>query len=221
MNLPQYPGGYDPYPGAWQPAPSGGTAIAAGVLAALGAVSELFGGLVDVALGATGFGREYVDSGVYSRSWAGSYLMAIGVSGFVIGALLAWGAIAIFLRKPIGRSLIVVATVLSLLIGFVGVAVSASAGAFDSAAGAVGGTVGGLVGLAFPVVTLILALVPATGRWLAHRPTGAYPPGYPGAPYSPQSYPSQPYPGQPPSPQPQAPQPGPVPTDNPWGRPES
>ncbi|MFI5778549.1 hypothetical protein [Nocardia sp. NPDC051570] len=226
MNLPQYPGGYDPYPRAWQPAPSGGTAIAAGVLAAVGAVGELLGGLFDVVLGATGFARDLDTGGVslLSRSWYGPYIVVVGVLSMAIGVVLTWGAIALFRRGSGGRPLIAIGAGLAIAIALVGAVVSIADDALDSGPGAVGGVAGILVGMAFPIATMVLVLTPATARWLAFAPaTGpAYPmPPYPPAPYPPQSPSSQPYPGPPPAPHSYPPPPPAIPPENPWRRPES
>ncbi|MCM6776867.1 hypothetical protein NDR87_23255 [Nocardia sp. CDC159] len=191
MALPQYPDGYEPYPSGWQPAPNGGTAIAAGVLASLGAVAELFGGLANVVLGATGLLRELDMSGdeLPADSWFGPYLAGTGVVAIVVGVLLAWGAIALLRRKTVGRTLIAIGTGTAIVRGVVGAVVASMWSPFLAL-----GTISGLLGLAFPIVTLILVLLPATTRWLAYDPAARWAPSPP--PYRP-------------------------PTDNPWTRPES
>ena len=181
MSYPQYPGGYQPYPQGQGMEPSGGTAMAAGVLASLGAVGQIFGGVLDVVVGVAL--PDFGDSAVAFHSWFTGYLIVLGVVGLVTGGLLTAGAVAMFRRKPLGRILIVAGCVVTIVTGVAAYTVL-NVGDVSAGHGAVGlmSGFGGVVGQVFPVTTAILALVPATGRWLAHVPGRAtgYPAPYPG-----------------------------------------
>ncbi len=193
--------------------PSGGTAMAAGVLAALGAVGQILGGVLDIVLASAL--PDFGDSTVALNSWFAGFLIVLGVVGLVTGGLLTAGAVLMFRRRPLGRILIVAGCVATIVAGVASYVVL-----YAGDHGSVGlmGGFGGVIGQVFPVTTAILALVPATGRWLTHVPgqatgypapyPGQVPPGYPapGVPYvdpfrpGPAPYPGQsgtPYPGQP------------------------
>ncbi|MBU3060199.1 hypothetical protein KO481_01485 [Nocardia sp. NEAU-G5] len=161
---------YQPYPGQYQPYPqqnaSGGTAIAAGVLASLGAVGQVFGGLVQVVL-ATTQGNEI--DGMYNISWYPAYMLVIGALAVVCGALLAMGAIGLFRRSQMGRMLVLAGCALAILIGIAGIGVAITGGVVVSASGRLG-LVGGSFGLVFPIATIVLTVLPATTRWLAQAP---------------------------------------------------
>lgn len=225
MTYPPYPGQYQPYPQQGG-APGSGTAIAAGVLASIGAAGQLLGGLLQIALGATQTDELH---SMYHASWYPVYTIVAGLIAVIAGAALAAGAVTLFRRRPIGRTLIVAGCALTIVIGIAGIAVALNLdiGTLGGATHLIGG-VGGVFGLIFPIITIVLALVPATARWLAAVPAQAgpypYPAAYPGGgtygaqppPYTgqPGAYPGA-YPGQPaPYPGPAAPipnQPGPNP----------
>src|SRR6266568_1610235 len=177
MSYPPYPGQYQPYP--QQAAAGGGTAITAGVLASVGAVGQVLGGVLQVVLGAT---QAHELDRMYHASWYPAYAIVTGLVAFVVGAVLGTGAVALFRRKPLGRMLIVAGCALTIVIGIAGIAVALNIGPMGGASGLIGVS-GGTFGLIFPIITIILALVPATARWLAQPPAPAGPyPGYP-APY--------------------------------------
>lgn len=192
MSYPQYPGGYNPYP-AYSPgnqAPSGATAITAGVLAAVGTVGELFGGGLSLAFGFIGSSlEEYDTTGLFSQSWYQTWAIVSGALGLVIAVVLGVGAVALFSRKSFGRVLIVVGCVATVVTGIVGSVLFHSLASSSDSLSAISGGVGGLLGLIFPVATAVLALLPATSRWLAHTPVATVPQqyGYP--------YPGPPQPG--------------------------
>lgn len=214
MTYPPYPGQYQPYPQQGG-APGGGTAITAGVLASIGAAGQLLGGLLQIALGATQTDELH---SMYHASWYPVYTIVAGLIAVIAGAALAAGAVTLFRRRPIGRTLIVAGCALTIVIGIAGIAVALNLdiGTLGGASHLVGG-VGGVFGLIFPIITIVLTLVPATARWLAAVPASAgpypYPAAYPGGgaygaqpgPYTgqPGAYPGA-YPGQP------APYPGPA-----------
>ncbi|ROS43937.1 hypothetical protein [Amycolatopsis thermoflava] len=177
----QYPAAPPPYPGdqySLQQPPSGGTAITAGVLAILGA-------LWGVVIGIMNFG--VVDDVVEDLKWLVIFQGTVYLLEF---ATLLPGAILLFLRKPAGRWLVAAGSALHIAQGLVALVVLSSDDRFtrdlDSAT-AIGGGFGGLlVALSPAIATLVLALVPLTGRWCewGKRPPqqpGPYqapPPGY-------------------------------------------
>ncbi|MGW4845041.1 hypothetical protein [Nocardia brasiliensis] len=193
MVSPQYPSGYNPYPGypGVVPAPSGATAITAGVLACVGAVGQLLGGAVNLVFGIIDIGHElgeYDSTGLLGQSWYRTFALTTGVVAMVTAVPLGVGAIGLLRRKQFGRMLVVVGCVAVIVLGIVSFALVQSAGgSWDSSLGVSTG-ISGLVGLLFPVGTAVLALVPATTRWLAHTPA---PPAYPYAPAAP--WPQQPF----------------------------
>ncbi|MGH3437778.1 MAG: hypothetical protein ACRDRN_15080 [Sciscionella sp.] len=176
---PAYPG----YPGGADLAnqrPSGGTAITAGVLAILGAVWAIILGIVDFSV-APAAGQ--------SIAWV-VWLQAI-VYVIEFFTLLP-GAIMLFMRKSLGRWLIVVgcaAHIVQGIVAFIGVVLIANAFNNQSSAFVGGGVVGILVVLLPAIATLILALVPLTGRWVAWGSRPA--PAAQTAPYQPGPYPPQ------------------------------
>ncbi|MET7769175.1 hypothetical protein [Nocardia sp. NPDC005366] len=204
MAYPNYPGGYDPYPGGYASAPGGATAIITGVLACLGALANLFGGVIGVWLGSSQYGADLADydsTGLLGNDGYYTFVLVTGIVELITAPILAVGAIMLFNRKVLGRTLIVAGCLVVIVsqIGGTGVLLSSvdTGGAFT-------GGVGGIFGAVFPIATLILALVPATSRWLAYRPSTVAPPGYPQPGYG---YPQPGYP-QPGYPQPDPSQPG-------------
>ncbi|WP_051727574.1 hypothetical protein [Nocardia brasiliensis] len=216
MVSPQYPSGYNPYPGypGVVPAPSGATAITAGVLACVGAVGQLLGGVVNLVFGIIDIGHElgeYDSTGLLGQSWYRTFALTTGVAAMLTAVPLGVGAIGLLRRKQFGRMLVVLGCAAAIVLGIVSFALVQSAGgSWDSSINLSTG-ISGLVGLLFPVGTAVLALVPATTRWLAHTP-----PAYPYA--SPQGIPWTPQPWQPPNPTWQASPAMPTPGDQPaWG----
>lgn len=199
MSYPQYPaqGAYPQmgpppgYPAAGQQQPGGGTAITAGVLAILGGLWALVGVVTNLAGAAAMAG---LDS--YRNSYGapatpnlpellGGYLIATGIVQVIVALLLIVGAVLLFMKKKVGRWLVVsgcALVVLSAIAGFV--VMSAHLTQLESGATLIGGGVA-LVLLAFPVATLVLAILPSTARWCAFvkpsvpsfgPPGGSYPP---------------------------------------------
>ncbi|PXX63060.1 hypothetical protein DFR70_106114 [Nocardia tenerifensis] len=179
MNYPQYPGGYQPYPAypAATQAPSGATAITAGVLACVGAVGELFGGLADLAIGIIGWEVFGLD-GPLTSGWYHTFTIVLGVVGLVAAVLLGVGGVGLFSRKSFGRVLVAVGCAVVVVAGIVGLVLTQTMlDSYDSTS-VISGGIGGLLGLIFPVATAILVLLPATSRWLAHTPAMVPPPYY-------------------------------------------
>ncbi|WP_405159608.1 hypothetical protein OG203_24410 [Nocardia sp. NBC_01499] len=190
MSYPQYPGGYNPYPAypTGMSAPSGATAITAGVLACVGAVGELFSGGISLVFGIIG-GKlgEYDTTGLFSEGWFQAWAIATGVIGLIAAVLLGVGAVAMFTRKSFGRVLVVVGSVVVIVTDIVGPVLLHSFDTSSNRLTALSSGVGSLFSLIFPIATAILALLPVTGRWLAHTPVAAQQYGYP--------YPGPPQPG--------------------------
>ncbi|WP_433626528.1 hypothetical protein [Nocardia sp. CA-120079] len=185
MGYPQY----EPYPSVPAPAPGGGTAITAGVLASIGSVGQLLGGGFNIVLGLTDLTRdlsEYDSTGLFAQSWIKTYLLVAGSIAVVTAFLLGIGAIMMFTRRPLGRVLVVAGCAVVVIAGITEYAVTLHYTSSGGSAAEIGGGIGGLIGLIFPIATAVLALVPATTRWLNHNPAAAPPvamyPYGPGAP---------------------------------------
>lgn len=182
MSYPQYPQqvGYPAYPtgAAGAQSVSGGTAIAAGVLACLGAVWSLISLLILL----FGFGL------IGSAPTGFVVVFFVGlIANLALTGLLGAGGVMMFMKKPIAKWLVVggcgVAIGTQLLGLIVGLAMSAGSG---FGGGPVVGSIGLQIALMIPaIVTLVLALLPMTGQWLAQgkQPAAAQvyatPGGYP------------------------------------------
>lgn len=191
MTYPQYPqpGAY-PVPPAAPAQPSGGTAITAGVLAALGgllslgitAVSLFF--LIVIASIGSNFDRsdvEFLDSifGVLAIGLVAVVIIAL-VLGTLLSVLLIAGAVLLFRRKMLGRWLVVsgcaVAIVSNLMTSVFTTAVTSDDWYSPES------VVSALLGLAFPIITMVLALLPSTTAWIRaeqNRSAPQYFPQYP------------------------------------------
>ncbi|WP_327148883.1 hypothetical protein [Nocardia sp. NBC_01329] len=183
---PGYPpvGGYGYVP----PAPGGGTGITAGILALLGgvissvsAVSLLFfassagNSLTNGAALATGARRRTTSS---SSSSGGpdididldvnGFVLAMGIVQAVLALLLLIGGFLLLRRSNAGRTMVILGCSAAALLTIVSVLGQSSGGLI----------VGSLLGLVFPILTLVLAAVGATKRWIDAGqqpvPVGAY-----------------------------------------------
>ncbi|MEV0296596.1 hypothetical protein [Nocardia sp. NPDC050710] len=221
MAYPQYPGRYEPYPAAGYSTsgpPGGGTAITAGVLACLGVLANLLGGGASIWLGLTEYGSdldEYDSTGLLANPAYYTFALITGVIAILVALVLGVGAVLLFTRKTLGRTLIVAGCAVVIVSQIAGVIVTVAIAGSISEAGMFSG-VSGLIGLVFPITTAVLALVPPTTRWLAYRPS-EFPqqPGYPQAGFPPPGYPQHGYPqanqgGYPQGPPFGYPQPGPA-----------
>jgi len=193
MTYPQYPqpGAY-PVPPAAPAQPRGGTAITAGVLAALGgllslgitAVSLFF--LIVIASIGSNFDRsdvEFLDSifGVLAIGLVAVVIIAL-VLGTLLSVLLIAGAVLLFRRKMLGRGLVVsgcaVAIVSNLMTSVFTTAVTSDDWYSPE------GVVSALLGLAFPIITMVLALLPSTTAWIRAEQGRAVPQHFPQYPPS-------------------------------------
>ncbi|SFP38038.1 hypothetical protein SAMN05421810_102413 [Amycolatopsis arida] len=132
------------------------TAVAAGVLALLGALFHLIG----------------VVGGVLalSRGATTAAVVATLVGNVVLVALLAGGALLLLTRRPAGRVLVAAGSGLAVLLYVL-------AAVFGTAVGDARLVGAAVLLLGVPALaTLVLATVPATGRWLAEGPASTYPP---------------------------------------------
>lgn len=162
--VPQQP--YSTVPGK----PSGATGIIAAVLAMLGGLAGLTVAVIGGIAGNTSL-RLGHPLGSVIATFSG-VLMSV-----VFGAMLLTGAVLLFRRNMIGRQLIVggcIAAVLSYLL-YSG-AVATSPGRHASIFG-IGIAV--VVACVFPIVTVVLALLPPTTAWIQAKPNPVTPQYYP------------------------------------------
>lgn len=165
MSYPPYPGAGD-YPAAHpdrvdpEPKASGGTAIAAGVLAAIGGAWHL----INLILLLTTLG---------GTSTMHTTVVVTIVGDIVLPLLLISGCVLLFMRRSIGRTLVAAGSVAAIAMFVINAVLTLSAAAdkVDSV-GVSTGTMVGIGGitvviLSIPaIVTLILVLLPATARWI-------------------------------------------------------
>jgi hypothetical protein len=182
--FPAHPGFVDPPRQA-----SGGTAITAGVLAILGglwALVSMIGGFAIASLDSSDLDYSTYNSvdgyssGTYSvPDWLGTYGIILALVNLVVAVLLIVGAILLFMKKSAGRFMVAAGCGIVILIGVTGIIVGAVMSA-DIEGGMGGAAIGGVIGfvaLVPAIATLVLALVPPTGRWCAQNQ--AQPVGYP------------------------------------------
>lgn len=193
MTYPQYPqpGAY-PVPPAAPAQPRGGTAITAGVLAALGgllslgitAVSLFF--LIVIASIGSNFDRsdvEFLDSifGVLAIGLVAVVIITL-VLGTLLSVLLIAGAVLLFRRKMLGRWLVVSGCALAIVSNLM-TSVFTTAVTSDNWYSPES-VVSALLGLAFPIITMVLALLPSTTAWIRAEQGRAVPQHFPQYPPS-------------------------------------
>ncbi len=160
--------GAAPYPGYGQPRAGGGTAITAAVIALL---------LSLISLGGLGLGLAFLlstDATSAADEAGREEAMTALAIGSVPALLLLLGSVLLFRRKTAGRVLLILLTSIS-LIG-IGLSVAAAiaedrteTGYETTPAVFVGAAMVG----AIPLLLLVLAAAPSTGRWVrAGRPGG-------------------------------------------------
>lgn len=179
MSYPQQPGEYPAgqpgqYPGQAPPPPqppfpggnemtnppSKGTTIAAAILAILGALFGVFGAISSFAGTAGAVDTAHIPDSVM---WLQAIAFVLEV--FTLGG----GATALFMRKNIGRWLVVAGSAIHIIQSVVGTIMLANSVSdkMETPAVAIGGGVAGMIIALLPAIaTLILALLPPTGRWL-------------------------------------------------------
>lgn len=171
-----YPQQYAPYPQyPPPPRPGGGTAITAGVLALLGG---LVGALSSVA---AGISLAAVGSSV--TDGMSDNVKIVLIVGLAVGGLttlfLLLGSLLLFLRRTSGRVLVILGCLGALAGSAVSLVTTAGVasdlGEVEGMGSALGVSLGVTAAMSlFPLLTLILAAVPATGRWIADRNTPRY-----------------------------------------------
>lgn len=189
---PAYPGQGYPAPMGYQAAPGGGTGITAGILALLGGVASTFSAigmfilaaatsdnsLTSGAVLATGARRRSSSSSSSSSGPdidfdfdLGGIGVVLGIAYSVLALLLLIGGILLLRRSNTGRVLVIVGCVASIVLT-VAVLASASTGGFNVFSAPV-----------FAVVTLVLAAIAPTKRWIEAARMPAMAGGYGAAPY--------------------------------------
>lgn len=212
-----YPSGGIPYPqmpptqGGGEPPASGGTAITAGVLAVLGGLFIAFASWVTFDL-IDFVTRAWSERGIPSDGvsqlesllpdWLSTYTTLAGIGYAVAALLLLVGSCLMLMRSMAGRWMVVAGCVVVIVVAVSGMIAGPAAVTemVDAAQAKFGSRIGEPslgVSAAGPTVfviimpalaTLILALVPLTGRWIdagRHKPL---------PPQAQQAYPSYPQP---------------------------
>ncbi|MFC9893131.1 hypothetical protein ACFVMC_05515 [Nocardia sp. NPDC127579] len=173
----QYPGQYEPYPGGYAMPPvkpGGGTAITAGVLASIGSLVHVVGGGYSLATLSV-LADELGEIETSTLDQLRTFTILTSSVGLLAGALLGVGAVTLFMRKPIGRILIASGCGLVIVMQLLSMTMMATMFGDlddDGAIVAVAG-VTGVIGMIFPIITLVLVLLPPTARWLAYQPAPA------------------------------------------------
>lgn len=169
---PGYPGAQPPYgpPPVRPTGPSGTTAIMAAVLAGLGGLSNLTTSVIDL----FGLMVAHHDDGLSGGVMVTLILIILLNS---VGALsMLAGSATLVQRKIIGRWLVIVGCAATILACLVGIVLYGFMPAPSSSPGSLAASVGGLV---FPTLTLVLALLPSTTRWIEAKPNPIAPQYYP------------------------------------------
>ncbi|MFJ4656155.1 hypothetical protein ACIP5Y_33210 [Nocardia sp. NPDC088792] len=174
----QAPPGYPPqgfpasgYPPAYPQQPAtGGTAITAGVLGIIIGILATIGGVAAMIAASALKKDDYYDSPysthTHTSDNASTVATVVGVVIIVVGLLWIMSAWLLLARKTFGRVMLIILSGIGVAGGLVDAARTPGAG---------------LLGLLVAVAILVLASVPATGRWIAagknRQPTYA-PPTY-------------------------------------------
>lgn len=202
----QYPGTVPSHPGYadGEPPASGGTAIAAGVLAILGGLWAIFQALAAFTTGAalqsemTNSGLSPTEAAEVERmmpDWLTTASIGTGAAQILTAILLLVGPILLFLKKSVGRWMVVAGCVLAIasaVAAYIMVDIfmsemirlveerSGDAGGAEGMAGIMtaAGAIGAFIVAIPAIVTIVLALVPPTGRWCAQGKRKAAPAAY-------------------------------------------
>ncbi|GAC68423.1 hypothetical protein [Gordonia soli] len=173
----QVPFGTPQFAGQYAPArASGATAIAASVLSFLGALASAIGVISLLFVILVALGIDGADQ--YFPGWFVALLAVVAVINIVVAGLLVGGGVAVLRRSMVGRTLIASGCAIYLVSGL---ALTISQYAFLSqldTTGAdvgVGGILGQVAGVVFPLITLVLVLVPSTTAWINDRPADTAP----------------------------------------------
>jgi hypothetical protein len=176
--LPQYPG----QPGSntlSSPSSSGATAIAAAVLALLGCAAQGLGGIGVFAELSDISSADWDKARDVLPGWTRPYLMTAGVVAIAVAVALLVGGILLLRRRDGARMLIATSCVIVMVAAIAGLFFALDLKNTLDEHGYTGlvsmgsqlpAAIGGIV---FPLVTLILVLMPSTKRWCAARQSGA------------------------------------------------
>lgn len=214
-NYPSYPtGGGLPYPGmkptegGGEPPPSGGTGITAGVLAVLGGLALAVSAWVTFSF--VDFTIRDAPDNVQAQvealfpGWFDGFTVAVGICAVVASLLLLVGSLLLLMRNGVGRWMVVGGSIITIgiavawLVALPGLDADVE-DALQRDFGqslpdvATGSTRLGLIFMVYilpAVVTLVLALIPPTGRWIdaARRkplPASTMPPSTMPPPFAP------------------------------------
>lgn len=143
-----------------QPSYSGATAKTMAVLALLGGIANL----VLAAVWAFALGDAVSEQNTLPSWYHGTFYVVAAGLVIVAGALLT-GAAMTFNRKRFGPQIVAAGCVLRIAVFFGDLAATLAA-AREGGLGLYGSPALYLSGLVFPVITLVLALLPSTKRWL-------------------------------------------------------
>ncbi|WP_142253866.1 hypothetical protein [Mycobacterium sp. NS-7484] len=144
-------------------APNAVTAIVTAVLAVIGGLLTLGNGI----LGLSGLSALVTDAGLRSLALRSPGVLTMTVLAtllsVVCGVLLLAGALALVRRKVIGRRLIVIGSALIIVGSLVSLWINVATTGSYAAPGSSGLAV---LSFALPIVTIVLAVLPTTARWI-------------------------------------------------------
>jgi hypothetical protein len=150
-----------PAPGT---SPSAVTGVIAAVLSGLGGLANVVGGLLAT------FGLSVMISestyDVGSGEWTG--LIAITMLNIVAGVLLSVGTVMLLLRKSASRWIVVAGCAVSIVSSLISLSLASTFAEYQYS-----GKGADAVGLVFPIVTIVLALLPSTAAWIRAKQNGA------------------------------------------------
>ncbi|BCK52342.1 hypothetical protein [Nocardia wallacei] len=164
----EYPAHGYPQPGygypqpMYQPPASGGTAITAGILAIVLALTGILGVLTSIGVGHDQYYREHAGEEVRNL-----FYVSAAVEGGIV-ALLLLGGILLMNHKNAGRIILIILASLGLLGGFAGT-IAGILSPLPAAA------IPGVIGVLVTVLLLALTLAGSTKRWCAQGRHAPYP----------------------------------------------
>ena len=164
-----YPGGQQPYLPTPPPStsPSAATGIIAAVLSGLGGLANVVGGLLATFGLSVMISESTYDIG--SGAWTG--LIAITMLNIVAGVLLSVGTVMLLLRKRSSQWIVVAGCAVSIVSSLISLSLASTIADYQYS-----GKGADVVGLVFPIVTIVLALLPSTAAWIRAKQNGAPPP---------------------------------------------